>query len=190
MTDQPRGGYGTGDCTLVDIAGNPAPAPVVPDTRPGPERIARMFHEAYERLAPSFAYETREASAMPWAEVPENNRRLMTAVVVEISDALVGEVATRALPAVLMQDSLLTPYGEAQARALREATAEVERLRERLEQFEGAAIEVDIALGPWLHGERVTPATLSDAMAHLMGYVENDEPAASRPGGMPAQEVQ
>ena len=35
-----------------------------PDTRPGPERIARMFHEAYERLAPSFAYETREAEAM------------------------------------------------------------------------------------------------------------------------------
>ena len=70
-----------------------------------------------------------------------------------------------------------------QAVALREATAEVERLRERLEQFEGAAIEVDLALGPWLHGERVTPATLSDAMAHLVGYVENDDTPAP-----PAQE--
>ena len=66
-------------------------------TPPGPERIAQMFHEAYERLAPSFAYETREASAKPWAEVPENNRRLMTAVVAEVSDALVEEVKARVL---------------------------------------------------------------------------------------------
>ena len=34
MTDQPRGGYGTGDGTLVDIAGNPTTAPAVSDTRP------------------------------------------------------------------------------------------------------------------------------------------------------------
>jgi hypothetical protein len=46
-----------------------------------PERIARAFHEAYEQLAPMFGYETREASAKPWAEVPEQNRELMKAVV-------------------------------------------------------------------------------------------------------------
>jgi hypothetical protein len=44
------------------------------------EELARYFHEEYERLAPSFGYETREASAKPWEEVPEPNRRLMTAV--------------------------------------------------------------------------------------------------------------
>lgn len=44
------------------------------------ERIAMEFHAAYERLAPSFAYETREASSVPWREVPENNRLLMISV--------------------------------------------------------------------------------------------------------------
>ena len=46
--------------------------------------LAQRFHEAYERLAPLFGYETREASAKPWEDVPENNRRLMTAVCREI----------------------------------------------------------------------------------------------------------
>lgn len=48
---------------------------------PVAERIARAFHESYERLAPEHGYETREASAKPWAQVPLQNRRLMTAVV-------------------------------------------------------------------------------------------------------------
>jgi len=42
---------------------------------------------AYERLAPQFNYETRKASAKPWAEAPENNRRLMIAVCAEILEA-------------------------------------------------------------------------------------------------------
>jgi hypothetical protein len=48
------------------------------------ERIASEFHAAYERLASDHGYETREASAKPWAEVPVNNRNLMTAVVYEL----------------------------------------------------------------------------------------------------------
>jgi hypothetical protein len=48
------------------------------------EAVARAFHEAYERLAPRHGYETREASAKPWAEVPEPNRRLMVSVVTEL----------------------------------------------------------------------------------------------------------
>lgn len=48
--------------------------------RVDPEMLARYFHDEYERLAPSFGYETREASAKPWEQVPENNRRLMMAV--------------------------------------------------------------------------------------------------------------
>lgn len=49
-----------------------------------PERIARAFHEAYERLAPDFSYATRVESAKPWVEVPEANRTLMIAVVDEL----------------------------------------------------------------------------------------------------------
>jgi hypothetical protein len=45
------------------------------------ETIAQRFHEAYEELAPSHGYETREASRRPWADVPEQNKALMIAVV-------------------------------------------------------------------------------------------------------------
>lgn len=42
-----------------------------------PEALAQMFHEAYEEAAPAFGYKTREASAKPWPEVPEQNKMLM-----------------------------------------------------------------------------------------------------------------
>ena len=48
------------------------------------EELARTFHETYERLAPQFGYETREASAVPWHLVPTANRNLMIAVAAEI----------------------------------------------------------------------------------------------------------
>jgi hypothetical protein len=50
------------------------------------EEIARAFHEAYERLAPEHGYETREASAVPWDEVPQQNKALMIAVVSSLQD--------------------------------------------------------------------------------------------------------
>jgi hypothetical protein len=50
------------------------------------EQIAQAFHEAYERLAPDFGYKTREASAKPWAQVPEQNKSLMVAVVQSLLD--------------------------------------------------------------------------------------------------------
>ena len=46
--------------------------------------IAAAFHEAYERLAPEHGYETREESAVPWEQVPEQNRALMEAVVADL----------------------------------------------------------------------------------------------------------
>lgn len=52
------------------------------------EELARRFHETYERLAPDFGYKTREASAKPWKDVPENNKQLMIAVCKEILQAL------------------------------------------------------------------------------------------------------
>ena len=42
--------------------------------------VAESFHETYESLAPSYGYKTREASAVPWSEVPQPNRMLMVAV--------------------------------------------------------------------------------------------------------------
>lgn len=49
-----------------------------------PESLAKQFHELYEALAPTFGYETRKASAVPWDQVPEQNRNLMTAVCAEL----------------------------------------------------------------------------------------------------------
>jgi hypothetical protein len=50
------------------------------------EGIARRFHEAYEDLAPSHGYETREASRKPWTDVPDQNKNLMIAVVARLLD--------------------------------------------------------------------------------------------------------
>lgn len=44
------------------------------------EELAKGFHELYEALAPNFRYETREESAKPWEEVPEQNKKLMIEV--------------------------------------------------------------------------------------------------------------
>jgi trehalose-6-phosphatase len=49
-----------------------------------PEELAQLFHETYERLAPSHGYETRKDSAVPWKAVPEKNKNLMIAVCAEI----------------------------------------------------------------------------------------------------------
>lgn len=48
--------------------------------------IAQAFHESYERQAPEFGYKTREASAVPWEDVPEDNKTLMIAVAQDLLD--------------------------------------------------------------------------------------------------------
>ncbi len=47
------------------------------------ERIARRFHELYELFAPEYeyGYKTREATAVSWDQVPDQNKTLMIAVV-------------------------------------------------------------------------------------------------------------
>ncbi len=78
-----------------------------------PEQLAQLFHETYERLAPDHGYETREASAKPWADVPEQNRGLMVAVAGEVLDALApGTVAERAI--AFWSDALLNGSGVTQ----------------------------------------------------------------------------
>ncbi len=44
------------------------------------EDLAQKFHETYEKLAPQHGYRTRPESAVEWAKVPIENRRLMIAV--------------------------------------------------------------------------------------------------------------
>jgi hypothetical protein len=51
------------------------------------EKLAKLFHDTYEELAPSHGYETREASRKPWDEVPEPNRSLMIAVAQKVLDS-------------------------------------------------------------------------------------------------------
>lgn len=41
------------------------------------EEMAKLFHTAYEALAPSHGYETRVDSRTAWENVPENQRALM-----------------------------------------------------------------------------------------------------------------
>ena len=50
------------------------------------EKLAERFHETYERLAVDFGYKTREASAVPWGDVPEANKQLMIATCRELLD--------------------------------------------------------------------------------------------------------
>jgi energy-coupling factor transporter transmembrane protein EcfT len=59
------------------------PQPPFPPA-PTAEQLAQEFHEQYERLAPQFGYKTREASAKPWVDVPEQNKALMIAVCAQI----------------------------------------------------------------------------------------------------------
>lgn len=59
---------------------------IMSDEQGDAEVIARAFHERYERLAPAHSYRTREASAVPWENVPENNKSLMVAVVRSLLD--------------------------------------------------------------------------------------------------------
>lgn len=51
------------------------------------EWIARCFHAAYERRAPEFGWETQERSRTEWDDVPEENRKLMIAVVEELLES-------------------------------------------------------------------------------------------------------
>jgi hypothetical protein len=92
----PKMGHGTSDerRSMVQLPTGPnAPYPVDEEGLPTDyeavldykaEVVARGFHETYERLAPEHGYKTRDASAVPWEDVPENNRSLMVAVAREL----------------------------------------------------------------------------------------------------------
>lgn len=61
-----------------------------------PIAVAESFHEHYERLAPDFGYATRDASAVPWDDVPVDNKRLMVATASEVLAELRGAALSAA----------------------------------------------------------------------------------------------
>jgi len=44
------------------------------------EQLAEKFHTLYEGFAPEYGYKTRDESAVQWADVPEQNKKLMIRV--------------------------------------------------------------------------------------------------------------
>lgn len=66
------------------LGGSPLHHPPRRSPMPDAESVAKLFHEAYERLAPAFGYETREATRVLWENVPERNKRLMIAATAEV----------------------------------------------------------------------------------------------------------
>ncbi len=53
-----------------------------------PEELARLFHEVYEAQAPMFGYETKPETRCQWADMPEDNKRLMISVCTRIIGVL------------------------------------------------------------------------------------------------------
>jgi Caspase domain len=66
------------------LGGLPTFIPMRRNSVPDAESVAKLFHEAYERLAPAFGYETRRETRLPWEKVPERNRRHMIASTAEV----------------------------------------------------------------------------------------------------------
>jgi hypothetical protein len=80
-----------------------------------PEQVAEWFHEAYERLAPLFGYETRRESAVPWDAVPTANRLLMIEVAREVLAQLEGSRR------VVRENRARVPAGDLQLAFVNEA---------------------------------------------------------------------
>lgn len=51
------------------------------------EKVAKAFHETYERLAPAFGYKTRSETALSWSDIPLPYKDLMVAVAKELIDS-------------------------------------------------------------------------------------------------------
>lgn len=130
------------------------------DPAMSPERAeewARRFHETYERLAPAHGYETREASAKPWEEVPERNRALMVATVGAVLHDLLAHIKVltdelaqlryerRLLGACRRHlDEIADPEGRYTADAIRTAGDLAQRIVDEI----GHPVTDEPALGP------------------------------------------
>ena len=73
------------------------------------EKLAKEFHESYERLASTFNYETRKASAVPWKDVPANNKSLMIAVCSEVAGAMQDEIEQLKVSQLELESAVVQP---------------------------------------------------------------------------------
>lgn len=111
------------------------------------EQLAERFHEAYERLASSFGYRTRDESAVPWTEVPDANRALMIATVSEIRSGLLMQVdalRTERDQALLAANDNAEERDRNKARLLA-AEAERDRVTDEREVYRNASIRQEAA---------------------------------------------
>lgn len=53
-----------------------------------PERLAEIWHEVYEELAPQFGYTSRGTSPTAWSNVPEPTKSLQIAVAKRVLERL------------------------------------------------------------------------------------------------------
>lgn len=78
------------------------------------ETIAKAFHESYERQAPDHGYKTRERSAVPWEDVPEDNKSLMIAVVDDLlTSRVIADASDVAAPCLALGCAVRTVRREA-----------------------------------------------------------------------------
>lgn len=85
---------------------------------PDAEVVARLFHEAYERLAPAFGYVTREETRVPWEQVPDHSRRLMIATAAEVLAEIFSPDESSAQSAEHAGDQVATTVERMDERAL------------------------------------------------------------------------
>lgn len=140
------------------------------------EVIAQLFHEAYESLAPEHGYRTREASAKPWAEVPEQNKALMVATVQTLLDA--GALAARPFEA----DAELV--GE--IASLRAELAEARRWQEH---YELAASDRACEGADWQDRAEISAARvrrLEETLGDLLEVIRNERVGGRVGGTCPA----
>ena len=52
------------------------------------ERLARLIHETYERLAPGYGWHSNRPTACAWPDLPPNNQALMVATAAEVLKVL------------------------------------------------------------------------------------------------------
>ena len=95
--------------------------------------LAEQFHDAYERLAPEYGYETRPETAVAWDYLPDNNRSLMLAVVTEVVGPLLSQLREQRERAEIAERAteIAGEYADAARRTVGEQ-------REALERYEGA----------------------------------------------------
>lgn len=127
------------------------------------EALAMRFHEAYERLAPSFGYSTREASAKPWADVPADNKALMIAVCAEL------------LPSLDARARITELTDEVHWRTMNyEEMAEIEA------EWSGELVALAIVEPVLHHDKPCTSCTIGRAIRKLKGEPEPDYHALRR----------